>query len=696
MTLRIWAALPVVAISAPVWGQSQTQYVDVLPSDSGNIQGQQIVVTGAALRDPAGDAAYSVQKIDLESNASQRLENVLTLVAGLQQFRRSDARSANPTSQGITMRGLGGNASSRAILTLDGVPQADPFGGWISWPGYDAVRLSDARVRRGGGAGSDGPGALAGATELNSDQSTGEPRSKLSASYGSRKSADMRASVNTGIGAGVVSFAGSYSRGDGFIPIVRLQRGLADRAAKYEQGGISVRAAIPFGDASLQGAIRAFTDQRTRGFAFSDNQNSGIDASIRLVRNSGDWQWSALAYLQVREFANRFGGVAPDRNSVVLVLDQFSVPSEGIGARFELRPPIGDAAELRLGADWRQTTGNTRENFFFTGTVPGRSRNAGGKTDTVGGFAEISYEPFARFTVTGSVRADRWNITDGFRREINIGGSIRSDDRFADRSGWETTARAGFAYHITSAWKLRGAAYQGWRLPTLNELYRPFRVGSDATAANELLKPERLQGAEIGVDFGAGGTDFGLTVFANKLDDAIANVGLGRGPGLFPGVGFVATGGIYRKRQNLEAINSKGIEIDFSHSIGNLRVRASYAYVDSSVDGSGASVALDGLRPAQVPRHFANLHAEYTGGKLRLGGGLRYVGNQFEDDANSIRLRAALTMDGLASYEISQRISLELRGENLLNREVQAAVSNAGIVERTAPRSISAGISLQY
>ncbi len=93
-----------------------------------------IIVTGRGLADQPGDRALDVVTIDrdrITQNASQRLENVLADVAGLQQFRRSDSRSAHPTSQGITLRGLGGNASSRALLVLDGVPQADPFGGWV-------------------------------------------------------------------------------------------------------------------------------------------------------------------------------------------------------------------------------------------------------------------------------------------------------------------------------------------------------------------------------------------------------------------------------------------------------------------------------------------------------------------------------------------------------------------------------------
>ena len=243
--------------------------------------------------------------------------------------------------------------------------------------------------------------------------------------------------------------------------------------------------------------------------------------------------------------------------------------------------------------------------------------------------------------------------------------------------------------------KLRGAAYQGWRLPTLNELYRPFRVGPDATAANELLTPERLKGADFGLDYDNDDDRFSATIFVNRLEGAIANVTVGTGPGVFPGVGFVAAGGIYRIRQNVEAIDSKGVEIDYFRQFGDFTLHAGYAYVDAKIDGAGPSAALNGLRPAQVPRHFGNVGANYDAGNWQIGAKLRYIGSQFEDDANRARLRDALTADGTASYRISDKIRFELRGENLFDAQVQVAISNAGVIERAAPRTISVGLSLE-
>lgn len=685
--------LPLLAVTTPAWGQATSQedcskeHYLAYP-DSGVIECM-ITVTGNL---PTA-AAERVEAIIGVPVGQARIERDLSQVPGLQQFRRSDARSANPTSQGITLRGLGGNASSRAILVLDDVPQADPFGGWISLPSYDALNLASIRVRRGAGQVASGPGALAGVIELDSRQVVEQPRASIG--YGNRNSVDAKASLLPLLGTASISLSGNFARGDGFIPIIESQRGAVDRRAPYEQMGIVLRAVIPLQDnTKLQTSLRGFSDKRDRGFDFSDNSNSGVDASLRLVnRTPGGWQWSALGYVQIRDFASRFGSIAADRSSVTPVLDQYSVPSTGLGARVELRPPVGEKAELRIGGDWRRTIGETNENFFFTGLVPGRSRRAGGETGTLGAFVEGSVEPFDGLTLSAGGRLDRWSIANGFRREVNIGGTIRSDDVFADRSGWESTGRAGFAFQASYAVKLRGAGYVGWRLPTLNELYRPFRVGADATAANELLAPERLKGGEIGVDIESGGFALTATAFWNRLDNAIANVSIGLGPGNFPGVGFVAAGGAYRQRANLDGIDSRGLEADVSYSAGDINFLAGYAYVDAEVRASGIAASLDGLRPAQVPQHFASMGVSYDADPVRLAFRARYVGGQFEDDGNVRSLRSAFTVDGGLSYQFDKRFRLELRGENLFDARVEAAVSNDGVIERAGPRTIWAGIA---
>ncbi len=654
-----------------------------------------IVVTGR-LPDAKSDLTEDLSMVTLSEMPGIRVENSLQQVPSLQQFRRSDARSANPTSQGVTLRGLGGNASSRALLFLDDVPQADPFGGWVSWPGYDALNLASVRVRKGGGQSSAGPGALAGVIELDSVQY--RDSAALALAYGSRNSIDGKANYATRLGGGSVTAAASYVRGDGFIPIIAGQRGSVDRRAPYEQAGVSLRGVAPLnGSTELQANLRAFTDTRDRGVDFSDNANSGVDASLRLVDRSGDWRWSATGYVQIREFSSEFGAIAADRNSVTQTLDQFATPSTGLGARFEVRPPVGEQVELRLGGEWRRTSGETREFFTYVAGAPTRFRTAGGQTDSYGGFAELSYQPTNALTLSAGGRLDRWAITQGFRREVNIAGTVRSDDRFADRSGTEWTGRAGFGWEFADGFSLRGAAYRAWRLPTLNELYRPFRVGADATAANENLRPERVEGVDAGLAYDNGSFNLGVTMFRNRLNGAIANVTLGQGPGNFAGVGFVAAGGTYRQRQNLDAIVSKGVEVDAGIDLTDtVSLIAGYAFVDAEVRGSGVSAPLNGLRPAQVPRHFGTATLAYERQSISASATLRYIGAQFEDDANIRALADAWTLDFDLGFEILRGMRLQLRGENLFDARVEAAISGSGVIERANPRTLWLGASWKF
>ena len=652
-----------------------------------------IIVTGRGLAPAAGEEVFDtivIERERLAGSASGRLEEVLRDVPGFQLFRRSDSRSANPTSQGATLRALGGNASSRVLLVLDGVPQTDPFGGWVSWPAYHPERLGEARVTRGGGSGVHGPGALAGTIELASATPAELRGAQGRLAYGSSDGFDAFAALGLPLGGGFVAASGAWQRGDGFVPVVREQRGPADRPSPYEQMSLAVRAVAPLpGGTELQASGLAFSDERERGTAFSGIRTRGADASLRLVGQ----RLSALGYVQIRDFYNSFASVGAGRAAANRTSEQYSVPSTGLGARLEARPRIGDGVELRLGSDWRLTEGETRELFAFASGAGTRGRVAGGRSQTLGGFVEAAWSP-ASVTLTLGARIDRWAISEGRLSErVLATGAALTDTSFSDRSGWEPTGRAGIAWRPADGLTLRGATYLGWRLPTLNELYRPFRVGTDATAANAELAPERLRGAEAGLDWRPSPrARIGFTVFANRLKGAIANVTLGRGPGSFPGVGFVAAGGDYRRRANLDSIDARGIELDARYSAGAWSLSGGWSWVDAEVRASGPALALDGLRPAQTPRHSLSSTLAWAGRGTRASLTARYGGAQHEDDLNRQILPGAFTLDATGRLPLGRRLALEARAENITGARILAAVSGDGIEERATPRTLWIGL----
>ena len=659
-----------------------------------------ITVTGKGLKDLPGDAALSLIVIDRErilNTGSNRLESVLADIAGQQQFRRSDSRSANATSQGITLRGLGGNASSRALLVLDGVPQADPFGGWVAFPAYATGRLDRIRVTRGGGSGYWGPGALAGTIELESVGGNAVRPFDGAIAYGSRNSVDAQGALGLTREKGFATLSAAYGRGDGFIPIVERNRGPVDRAAPYEQASANLRAVVEIAaDTEAQVTATAFTDSRERGTDFSRNTSEGVDGALRLV-GRGRWGWQALAYVQTRNFTSDFAAVNAARTSVTQSLAQFNTPATGWGGRLEIAPPVGEGISLRLGADTRQLTGETNELFTYVNAAPTRQREAGGRTTNSGLFVDASIER-GIVIATASARIDWWTIKDGRLLETTIATNAPFTTLlFADRSGHEFTGRAGLAVKPANWLALRGAAYRGWRLPTLNELYRPFRVGPDATAANALLKPERVTGVDLGFTLKpVDGLEIGVTGFWNRMDDTIANVTQGRGPGSFPGVGFVAAGGFYRQRQNLDALTVWGWEVDAKLRRGDFGLTASWSHVDPTIAASGAAGPLDGLRPAQTPRDQFSGTIDYTGSLFTASATLRHIASQFEDDQNGRSLNAATMVDALLLVPLVKGLAIEGRVENLFDAEVQAALSGTGVVERALPRTFWVGARVSF
>jgi outer membrane receptor protein involved in Fe transport len=174
---------------------------------------------------------------------------------------------------------------------------------------------------------------------------------------------------------------------------------------------------------------------------------------------------------------------------------------------------------LVVGADARLVEGETNEAFFWNGTEFTRLRRAGGRQLFAGLFAEDTWSVSERASIVGALRVDHWELGDGFRRESDRGtGRVRASSEFADRDGEELNGRLGTRVQLSDSIAIRAAAYSGFRVPTLNELYRPFRVGNDVTEANAQLAPEQLLGGEAGVEWQPTQTfRIAVTPFINRI-----------------------------------------------------------------------------------------------------------------------------------------------------------------------------------
>lgn len=659
----------------------------------------EVVVTGARLPPAAGEAAFSVIRLDTDDlRRRRRLDEALAAVPAVSLFRRNSSRAANPTTQGISLRAIAPSGAGRALVTLDGVPLNDPFGGWVIWSQIPTESLSGLDIVRGSGAGPYGAGALTGVISLRER----DTESVLDASVSERGGGRLAASGAGAVGPIRLVVSGLYETGDGHVPVRGGAAGAADTPLDLEVRSAAVRADLPVAAAVVSLRASAFEEDRGSGLAGARATASGnsLSATAAVQPRADRLGWRFQAWRRESDLANTSVAVAADRAATTPANDQYATPATGQGLNAALRRVAVSGiarVEWELGADARFNEGETNELFRFMGGAFTRERAAGGETSVAGVYAEGAWDDSGPWLVAGGLRWDAWTNGDGFRRERDLATGLPTlDETDPDRSGQVVSARLATRRDIGAGQALRLAAYTGFRPATLNELHRPFRVGNDLTEANAALEPERLTGVETGWAWTDDRASLTATAFWNRIEDAIVNVTIGQGPAIFPRAGFVPAGGVLRQRRNAGTIEATGIELGGRFELTDaLSLRAALSATDARVDGGTQAPQLTGLRPAQAPIWSVAAGVDWRPVEwLTLAAGLRWESRRFEDDLNSRVLDAAATIDVRAEWEIAPSATVWLAADNLFDADVETGETGAGVSSLGPPRTVSVGVRL--
>jgi outer membrane receptor protein involved in Fe transport len=652
---------------------------------------EQVIVTAARLPPAAAEAAFSAVHLSERDLArTQRVDEAVSQTPGVSLFRRTSSLSANPTTQGISLRAIAPSGAGRTLVTLDGVPLNDPFGGWVIWSQLAPESLSGVDIVRGAGAGPYGAGALTGVIGLK-ERDAGIAGDVSVGELGSTRAS--AAAVST---LGRIEFFGaaSYDKSDGYVPVRGKAQGAADTRTDLEARSVSGRIDMVtgLGLLSLRGGI--FEEDRGAGLAGARANASGdvLSATLVQVPRGEALGWKLQAWRRTSDLFNSSVAVAADRSTTTPANSQDKTPATGWGLNGALRRKVG-GLEWELGADARLNDGEERERYSYSGGAYTRNRVAGGKTSVVGAYADGSWTQ-GPWMVAGGLRLDHWETTDGFRIERNsITGAVLLDQRPADRDGDVVSGRLGVTREFADGTVARVAGYTGFRPASLNELYRPFRVGNDVTEANAALEPERLQGLEAGVSHKGAKGLIEVTAFWNRIEDPIVNVTLGAGPGTFPIGGFIPAGGVLRQRQNAGTIDAVGLEGRAERTLGAVTLSSAVSVTDARLDGGAVAPQLTGKRPAQAPiwSVTAGLSADLTD-RLTLATDLTWEGKRFEDDLNSRVLDPAYRLDARLDWRVRPLVTAYVAGDNLLDADIQTSRTADGVPGYAAPRVVRVGL----
>jgi outer membrane receptor protein involved in Fe transport len=637
---------------------------------------ERVTVTATRTLAPLSASAASVAVLgaeDLRGTAAPALDEALRQVPGFSLFRRSGSRTANPTSQGASLRGIGASGASRAVVLDDGVPLNDPFGGWVYWGRVPRAAVDRVEVVRGGTSDLYGSTALSGTVNLLRRE--GDARQlHLETSLGSQATAEASAFAAAGWHGWRASLATERLTTDGYVAVDPRERGAVDRASSSRHATGDLTLARGWGEAG-----RAFV----RGSYYQETRNNGTplqtnDTLSRRLAAGGEWRGLSLrAYADWQTYHQTFTSIVMDRSSERLTRAQ-TVPAEGRGLLAQWMRPAGRRQVLVAGVDLREVSGSSDEDVIaVSGAV---SRAAGeGRQRTAAAFVEDLVSASRRVSLGLGVRVDGWRNLDG--RQTQSGRVTELPDRHETAVSPRLTALFRPSRHLS----VSAAAYGAFRAPTLNELYRTFRVGNVVTLANEQLTAERVRGGEAGLRVEDGRSWGRLTVFLTSVRDPIANVTLS-----------AAADQTTRQRQNLGRTRADGVEIEGGTVIGDrLRLSAGYLWVDSRVVRFPSDRRLEGARVPQVARHQGTMQMRYEApARVAVVLQARLQSAQFEDDQNLLPLAGFVVADAVFSRPLARGLEPFVAVENLTGTRFE--IGRTPVRSLGPPRALRVGLRFDH
>lgn len=621
---------------------------------------------------------------ELAATPALTVDDALRQVPGFTLFRRSGSRVANPTAQGASLRGVGPSAASRTLVLLDGVPLNDPFGGWVYWSRIPSASLDRLEVVEGGASELYGSSALGGVV-----QAIGRRDGRavaVEATAGNEATGALTAYAAARRGDWGLRFAGEAFTTDGYVLVADDERGTVDTeaGASHLSGAATLERRLGR-SASLFLRGSAFGESRANGTPLQVNDTDQQELSAGADVLLGGGALAVRGWYGTQSYRQTFSAVAADRTSETLTRRQ-RVPSWWGGGSAVWSRTFKSGHGLLAGLEGRQVSGRSDETAYAQGRATSLV-SAGGDQGTWAIFMEGRLRLGSRSLLTLGGRFDRWNEGDSFSRTQPLTGAAPSETRFEDRQASAFSPRASLLFRWSRQVQVFVSAYGAFRGPTLNELYRSFRVGDTLTLANPELQEERLAGGEGGLRWTSFGEDVRLRVvgFVARLEDPVANVTLRASPAL-----------ITRQRQNLGRTRSRGLEADASLRLGRrLSASLGYAFTDATVQTFNADPRLVGNDVPQVARHQATLQLRYADPRLLdVSLHARASSRQFEDDRNLLPLAGFFTLDLRLARRVGERLSVFAAFENLTAERYE--VGRTPVTTLGPPLLLRAGLRFDW
>src|SRR5207244_122274 len=280
--------------------------------------------------------------------------------ARVQPFRRTSSVVGHPTTQGLSLRGIGPSGTSRALVLVDGVPVNDAFGGWVYWNRIPLQGIQQIEVVRGGGSSAWGNYALGGVVQVITRRPT-ERAAFFEGSYGTRDTMNFDLLLHDVEGPFRIALEGSYFDTEGYMVVKKSRRGSIDIEADSRHSTFNGRVElVATPEASLFVSGTYYDEERGNGTPLQFNRTGyGAVAVGGRLGTVADGEWRLTLFADDQKFRSTFSTHAADRNSETLALDQ-RVPTTSAGSSLQWSRRFGEHL-VGTGGDARWVSGETNE-----------------------------------------------------------------------------------------------------------------------------------------------------------------------------------------------------------------------------------------------------------------------------------------------------------------------------------------------
>ena len=636
-------------------------------------------VTVTAYRSPLGSeespaSTRVLNRQQLQQAATPELDGKLREVPGFQLFRRSSSLVANPTTEGVSLRGLGSTAASRSLVVLDDVPLNDPYGGWVHWEELPELAVRSVEVVRGGASDLYGSSAIGGVISVIPVRPEANGL-EVETSGGSESTLDEQALATWKHAAWSGLASGGALATDGYTLVAPQFRGPIDQPSNvHAQDALAtVERALPGGQRNAGGRIFARADVlnelRHNGTPFQYN-------ATRLWREAAGADWRDFA-LRVwggdEHYRQTFSAIDTARDAEMPTRFAFD-PADEWGAAVRWHHAAGQHALLLAGADTHDVRAEDSEQLL-AGT--GGFLDTAAEQRQTGAWGEALLTP-GEWTISGAARVDRFSNFNP--RQFSAPAAP------AALPSWSETVfdpRLGIARRLNPSLSVTASAFRAYRAPTENELYRTGQVGQQTTLPNPNLRSERATGWETGMqtELRKIGGSLRASYFWTQVNRPITALTLS-----------VTPTKELLQRENLGQIESRGISLDFAlQPAAWIGLEGGYQFADATVTQFAPETSLVGRWIPQVPQNLATAQVHLTRphwGVLSLQAA--ESGHQFDDDANVYLLHGYFRLDAYAEHNFGRRVTAFADGENLFGRAIE--VGRTPVLTLGTPQVVRVGL----